>query len=308
MERLRKLVNEIAYTNNPTKLSPLHISLLPFLSISSSFYKLALSLRYYLYKHNIFFHFQIHRLPVPVISVGNLTWGGNGKTPMVEFIARYFSCSGISPLLLSRGYGGGDEVNMLQRHLLGTPTKFGVGANRAAVASSLIQKYGYIDIRNSSLYEKQNHDQKAQNYLDSEKIGVVVLDDAMQHWSLWRDLDIVMVNGLTLWGNGKLLPLGPLREPLTALRRADVVVIHHADLVSDHVVEDIESMVQKIKKSVPIFFTKMDPTYLFELGNINSKIPLTALHEAAILCVSAIGSADPFVKRIQEVFLPNHLP
>jgi tetraacyldisaccharide 4'-kinase len=66
-------------------------------------------------------------------------------------------------------------------------------------------------------------------------------------------------------------------------------------------------MVQEIKKSVPIFFTKMDPTYLFEVGNINSKIPLTALHEAIILCVSAIGSADPFVKRIQEVFLLNHL-
>lgn len=69
---------------------------------------------------------------------------------------------------------------MLKRHLLGTPTKFGVGANRAAVASSLIKKYGYIDIRNSSLYEKQNHDQKARNSLDSKKIGVVVLDDAMQ--------------------------------------------------------------------------------------------------------------------------------
>jgi len=67
-------------------------------------------------------------------------------------------------------------------------------------------------------------------------------------------------------------------------------------------------MVHEIKKSVPIFFTKMDPTYLFEVGNINSKILLTALHEATILCVSAIGSADPFVKRIQEVFLPNHLP
>lgn len=110
-----------------------------------------------------------------------------------------------------------------------------------------------------------------------------------------------MVNGLTLWGNGKLLPLGPLREPLTALRRADVVVIHHADLVSDHVLEDIVSMVHEIKKYVHIFFTKMDPTYLFEVGNINSKIPLTALHEATILCVSAIGSADPFVKRIQEM-------
>lgn len=69
---------------------------------------------------------------------------------------------------------------MLQRHLLGTSTKFGVGANRAVVASHLIQKYGYIDIRKSSLYEKQNLSWKAENSLDSEKIGIVVLDDAMQ--------------------------------------------------------------------------------------------------------------------------------
>jgi tetraacyldisaccharide 4'-kinase len=101
MEKLRKVVNEIAYTNNLNKLSPLHLSLLPFLSISSAFYKLALSLRHFLYKHR-FFQFQIHHLPVPVISVGNLTWGGNGKTPMVEFIALYFSHCGISPLVLSR--------------------------------------------------------------------------------------------------------------------------------------------------------------------------------------------------------------
>ncbi|CAL5202210.1 unnamed protein product [Lathyrus oleraceus] len=295
MEKLRKVVNEIAYKKNLSKLSPLRFSLLPFLSVSSSFYKLALSIR------RRFFLSQVHRLPLPVISVGNLTWGGNGKTPMVEFIAAFFARSGISPLVLSRGYGGGDEVNMLQRHLLGTSTKFGVGAKRAVVASHLIQKYGYIDIRKTSLYEKQNLNWKAHNSLDSEKIGIVVLDDAMQHWSLWRDLDIVMVNGLTLWGNGRLLPLGPLREPLTALRRANVVVIHHSDLVSDRVLEDIESMVQGIKKSVPIFFTKMDPTYLFEVGNINAKILLTALHEATILCVSAIGSPEPFVKRVQEM-------
>ncbi|KAJ1441350.1 Tetraacyldisaccharide 4-kinase [Sesbania bispinosa] len=110
-----------------------------------------------------------------------------------------------------------------------------------------------------------------------------------------------MVNGLTLWGNCQLLPLGPLREPLTALRRADVVVIHHADLVSEHILKDIESMIQGLKKSVPMFLTKMDPTYLFEVGIINAKIPLTALHSATILCVSAIGSAEPFVKRIQKM-------
>ncbi|XP_061348916.1 probable tetraacyldisaccharide 4'-kinase, mitochondrial [Gastrolobium bilobum] len=301
MEKLRRIVKEIAYTDNVnvnvSKLSPFHRSLIPFLSFASSLYKLTRSLRHSLYQYR-FFH--IHRLPIPVISVGNLTWGGNGKTPMVEFIALFFARSGISPLLLSRGYGGGDEVNMLRRHLLGTPTKFGVGANRAAVANHFIQKYGYIDTGNSSWYEKQYLDGKVQS-LDSEKIGVVVLDDAMQHWSLWRDLDIVMVNGLTLWGNLQLMPLGPLREPLTALKRADVVVIHHADLVSEHVLKDIYSMVQGIKDSVPIFLTKMDPTYLFEVGIVNAKIPLTALHEATILCVSAIGSAEPFVKQIQKM-------
>ncbi|XP_027343831.1 probable tetraacyldisaccharide 4'-kinase, mitochondrial [Abrus precatorius] len=300
MEKLRRMVNEIAYTHNPNlyKLPSLHLSLFPFLSIASTLYRFSLFLRHSLYQHHFF---QIHRLPVPVISVGNLTWGGNGKTPMVEFIALCFSNSGISPLVLSRGYGGGDEVNMLRRHLRGTPTKIGVGANRAVVASHFIQKYGYIDICKSSWYGKQNLDWKVQDFLDSEKIGVVVLDDAMQHWSLWRDLDIVMVNGLTLWGNLQLMPLGPLREPLTALRRADVVVIHHADLIAEDNLKDIEAMVLGIKKSVPIFLTKMDPTYLFEVGIIDVKIPLTALHEATILCISAIGSAEPFVKQIQKM-------
>jgi len=73
--------------------------------------------------------------------------------------------------------------------------------------------------------------------------------------------------------------------------------------VSEHALKDIESMILRIKRSVPIFFTKMDPTYLFEVGTINAKITLTALHEATVLCVSAIGSAEPFVKQIQKVFL-----
>uniref|UniRef100_A0A0R0J5P5 tetraacyldisaccharide 4'-kinase n=1 Tax=Glycine max TaxID=3847 RepID=A0A0R0J5P5_SOYBN len=237
MEKLRRVVNEIAYAQTLSHLPPLHRSLVPFLSIASSLYKLAVSLRCSLYQRRFF---QLHRLPVPVISVGNLSWGGNGKTPMVEFIALCFCHYGISPLVLSRGYGGGDEVNMLRRHLLGTPTKFGVGANRAAVASRFIQKYGYVDIGKSSWHEKQYLDEKVQDSVDSEKIGVVVLDDAMQHWSLWRDLDIVMVNGLTLWGNLQLLPRGPLREPLTALRRADAVVIHHADLMGALYVDRID--------------------------------------------------------------------
>lgn len=87
----------------------------------------------------------------------------------------------------SQGYGGGDELNMLRRHFIGTPTKFGVGANRAAVASHFIQKYGYIDIGKSSWHEKQYLDRKVDYSFDSEKIGVVVLDDAMQVMQLSPD-------------------------------------------------------------------------------------------------------------------------
>ena len=82
---------------------------------------------------------------------------------------------------------------MLRRHLLGTPTKFGVGANRAAVASRFIQKYGYVDIGKSSWHEKQYLDQKVQDSLDSEKIGVVVLDDAMQVMQLLSPPDIFLL-------------------------------------------------------------------------------------------------------------------
>lgn len=100
MEKVRAVVKEIAYAENHGKLSPLKRSvIIPVLSFASSLYTLALSLRHSLYRFGLL---RNHRLAVPVISVGNLTWGGNGKTPMVEFIARFLADSGIPPLILTR--------------------------------------------------------------------------------------------------------------------------------------------------------------------------------------------------------------
>ncbi|KAK4576090.1 hypothetical protein RGQ29_026874 [Quercus rubra] len=238
MEKVRAVVKEIAYAENHAKLSPLKRSvIIPVLSFASSLYTLALSLRHSLYRFRLL---RNHRLAVPVISVGNLTWGGNGKTPMVEFIARFLADSGIPPLILTRGYAGGDEARMLERHLFGRPAKIGVGANRAAVAASYFERYGYFDPRISTSNQSPCLDQKVESHLNLEKIGAVILDDGMQHWSLQRDLEIVMVNGLTLWGNCQLLPLGPLREPLTALKRADVAVIHNADLIGASYVDRLD--------------------------------------------------------------------
>ncbi|XP_024021676.1 probable tetraacyldisaccharide 4'-kinase, mitochondrial isoform X1 [Morus notabilis] len=296
MEKLRKAVNEIAYAHDHRKLSPLHRSLVPVLSLASSLYNLALSLRHSLYRFGLL---RRHRLLVPVISVGNLTWGGNGKTPTVEFIARWLADSEISPLILSRGYAGGDEAKMLQRHLLGRSVKIGVGANRAATAASFIEKYGYLDP--STFSNRLFIDTKRSMHCCSEKIGAAILDDGMQHWSLQRDIEIVMVNGLTLWGNGHLLPRGPLREPLNALRRADIVILHHADLIPEQNLKDIELMIRETKESLPIFFTRMAPSHFFDVRNFNSKKPLEALCNTFVLCVSAIGSANAFVQGMKKL-------
>ncbi|CAD5323640.1 unnamed protein product [Arabidopsis thaliana] len=186
---------------------------------------------------------------------------------------------------------------MLERHLRGGPVKIGVGANRAATAALFLDKYGFVD--SSSLRSFFDLHERAQVWTISEKIGCIILDDGMQHWSLSRDLEIVMLNGLNPWGNGHLMPHGPLREPLLALERADVAVVHHVDLITKQSLRDIENMIQGFKKSIPIFYSKMVPKYLFDVKNARSHVALEALRCASVLCVSAIGSADAFVKSIE---------
>ncbi|KAL8505543.1 hypothetical protein ACS0TY_016693 [Phlomoides rotata] len=296
---VRRTVKQIAYTPPSLWLSTLsasQLSLIPLLSLAASLYSVALRLRHQLYRFNIL---HKHRLPVPVITVGNLTWGGNGKTPMVEFLARSFAEDGITPLILSRGYGGADEARMLQRQLQGTSVKIGVGANRVATAARFIEQYGFSSSYAS--FQKPFPEGKTEILSNTDQIGAAILDDGMQHLSMWRDLEIVMVNALMPWGNRQLLPLGPLREPLTALSRADILVIHHSNLVQDKDIDAIESTVQKLNKSVPIFFTIMAPIHFISCQDVSRKVSLSAVENMTVLCLSGIGFADSFVRSIERM-------
>jgi tetraacyldisaccharide 4'-kinase len=145
--------------------------------------------------------FDRQRLRGAVVSVGNLTVGGTGKTPMVLWLAEKFLAEGKSVAILSRGYrgagGSSDEVELL-RHRLGDRVRFGIGANRFAKGSELERK---------------------------SPVDVFLLDDGFQHLKLARDLDIVMLDGSKNLENEWLLPAGRLREPVRAGSRADLLVV-----------------------------------------------------------------------------------
>lgn len=141
------------------------------------------------------------RLKATVISVGNLTVGGTGKTPMILWLAEKFLAEGKRIAILSRGYrgsrGSSDEIELLKRRL-GGRVLFGVGPDRLASGSRL---------------ESNN------------AIDIFLLDDGFQHLQLARDLDIVMLDGSRKLKDEWLLPAGPLREPIEACRRADILVV-----------------------------------------------------------------------------------
>ncbi|XP_009413378.2 probable tetraacyldisaccharide 4'-kinase, mitochondrial isoform X3 [Musa acuminata AAA Group] len=180
MEALKRAVIRVAATPDGRlqELPFLQRSLLlPLLSFASSLFRLSLALRRRLYRFGLL---PRHRLPVPVISVGNLTWGGNGKTPMVEFIARICVEAGIPPLILTRGYASGDEAKMLERHLSGTSARIGVGANRTAVAASIFERHGYMKFENTLYSKKLSNPHEFGSASENGKVGVAILDDGMQ--------------------------------------------------------------------------------------------------------------------------------
>lgn len=154
------------------------------------------------------------RLPVPVIVVGNISVGGTGKTPLVIWLVDYLRQSGFNPGIVSRGYGGsavhwpqqvdadsdptlvGDEPVMLCRR---TGAPMWVGPDRPAAARAL---------------------------LEATDCDIIIADDGLQHYALGRDMEIAVVDGKRLLGNGYCLPAGPLREPVSRLQGVDLVVVN----------------------------------------------------------------------------------
>ncbi|MDE2484597.1 MAG: tetraacyldisaccharide 4'-kinase [candidate division NC10 bacterium] len=246
----------------------------------SRVYGAAMSLRTALFTYGLA---RTRRLPVPVLSVGNVSVGGSGKTPFVEMLAGRLRERGQRVVIILRGYRGGstkptivsdgrnvrceppiaaDEAYLLARHLPGVAVL--TGADRYRVGTVAIEQ---VDC------------------------GVIILDDGFQHLGLHRDLDIVLVDAGNPLGYGRLLPSGLLREPPEALGRADMVVITHADAG-----RDLDSAIQAIRRYapiVPIALAVHRPVSLIDVRS-GERLGLERLTGRRLLAVSGIANPSRF--------------
>jgi tetraacyldisaccharide 4'-kinase len=215
---------------------------------------------------------RIHRAAVPVVSVGNLTAGGTGKTPCVEYVAAWFRRRDYRVAILSRGYGshGGlnDEALVLEENLPDVPHL--QGADRAALAAAAVDE------------------------LESE---VLVLDDGFQHRRLTRDLDLVLLDATNPWGHGYLLPRGLLREPPSSLRRAGVVLLTRCDQADAAALARLRETVTRLAPGAVVVQATHRPV---ELVNQDA-VPLDRLRGQPVAAFCGLGNPDAFRRTLLDL-------
>lgn len=257
------------------------------LSPLAGLYGAALGARARMYRSG---RFRSERVPCPVVSVGNLTFGGTGKTPFVEFLARRLRFEGKRPAILSRGYGrrsrgrvvvsegngplvlpeqGGDEPVAMARRLPAVPV---VVAERRVEAARTAIELG---------------------------ADLLLLDDGYQHLALARDVDILLLDAADPFGGGRLPPAGSLREPLSALARADAFVFTRVDRGAPSA-EACEEL-RRWNRNAPVFTARIRAAGLTDESG--SPVTSSTLTGRRFVAVCGIAHPEAFVSSLTELDL-----
>jgi tetraacyldisaccharide 4'-kinase len=210
---------------------------------------------------------RIHASPIPTVSVGNLTVGGTGKTPVSAWIASRLRAMGHSPAIILRGYGG-DEPLVHSRINPDIPVI--VAPDRVAGIEEA-QKNG---------------------------ASVAVLDDAFQHRRASRDVDLVLIGADDWTGDQRVLPAGPYREPLSALSRASAVIITRKT-ADDSQVRRITGTIAKEFPALPVVVAKLSAAEMVLAKSEDQRLSVDALAGKIVLAIAAIGNPISFFKQIE---------
>jgi tetraacyldisaccharide 4'-kinase len=271
------------------------------LVVISWVYGLGVWIRTTLYQRGFF---KTKQLPCRVLSVGNITLGGTGKTPLVAVLARELLKRGMHVGILSRGYKGskekqggvltdgtriyltlaeaGDEPFMLAQMLSGVPVL--VGKKRYEMGIHAHERFG---------------------------IDVLILDDGFQHLRIKRDVDIALIDAQRGFGNSRLFPRGPLREPVRCLRRASMLILTKAE--PSQPLDAIEGVLRSYAPAIPLYHSRYRPVALVE-GGVGRIVPPQFIQGKKILAFAGIADPSYFVYLLQglgadvlrEVHFPDH--
>ena len=254
--------------------------------VISFFYLLIINFRNWLYDYKIL---KEVTLPCPVISVGNITVGGTGKTPCVIMLAQMLQENGFKPAILSRGYGGkninpvnivsdghkilldsetaGDEPFLIAQVLKGIPVI--TGAKRIVTGEAAINQFG---------------------------ANVLICDDAMQHRKIFRDINLVLLDSQNLRVNNHIFPRGRLREPIKELKRASAFMLTRTD-ESQQTNITIEKLVQN--ENIPIFMSIHKPKNMVK-GDYSAQWPISILTGKKVCAFCGIAKPDSFKKTLLD--------
>jgi len=245
------------------------------LGIAAQIYGFIVELRNFLYSKG---WLKIHRAEVPVISIGNITTGGTGKTPLVIRLCKQlisdsqFQITSSQCAILTRGYKAdqhyGDEPAVLAESCPGIQVV--INPDRVAGAAEAISRFG---------------------------AKVLVMDDGFQHRRLGRDVNIVAIDGTVPFGYGKLLPAGLLREPVSALKRADAVVITRCDQVTEAELAKLEGKLRQVNPEMVIARSVHASVCAKSIDD--REISLEELKGKNIFAFCGIGNPDAFFNTVK---------
>ena len=275
---LKTNITKLHYTKEPKGLL---FSLLKFCSI---FYGIGSGFKNLLYDKNLL---KPKKVDAFVISVGNFTTGGVGKTPVVAEIAKYFVEKGERVAIISRGYGG--KLNNKNVHVISDGINLYYKADMAGDEPYWLA----VNLNMCAVLTCSNRYKAAEYAIKELGVTKIILDDGFQHRKLARDVDIVLVDSEKMFGNENLLPAGPLREGMEGFKRVSELVIVSKNV--DHTrAEKIAKIMQK-KQGIKTTVCKVEPDYAYNIisgEHLQSGAEITAL--------SAIGQPEQFYKFLEK--------
>ncbi|MBO7329146.1 MAG: tetraacyldisaccharide 4'-kinase [Lentisphaeria bacterium] len=273
------------------------------LFVGSRFYRMAVQFRVWLYDKRVI---RNHALGCLVVSIGNLTCGGTGKTPVVEVFARTLSANGRKVAILSRGYRSkkrtlGEKLSHIFQHgKIETPPKVVSDGKDLLLNSEYAGDEPYMlasNLPEVAVVVDKDRVKSGIYAIDNFKSDVIILDDGFQYLMLKPHINIVLVDSSDPFGNGHVLPRGVLREPIKNIRRADYIFLTKSD--GSHKIEHLKRFIRRHTRRAEIIECCHKPQNLVTLEGRNI-LPLSALKGAKVAALSAIARPDSFERFLED--------